>query len=102
MQRIPLDLATEAMQSAKQVCHAGNVLVRPGDPLTDMVKMRLRSAQVSEIVVQGFPVHGASMGYDIDRLKKRIPFLFRNCHSDPVMERVFITLSHLLSERSSK
>ena len=102
MQRIPLELATEAMQSAKQVCHAGKVLVSPGDPLTEPVKTRLRSAHITDIIVQGSPLRGATMEYDVARVQERLPYLFRNCHTDPVMERVFITLSHLLSERSSK
>ena len=102
MQRIPLDLATETMHCAKPVIHAGKLLVRPGEALSEQVKDLLRSVGRDQICVQGAPLAGYGMGYDAAKVLGRIPFLFRKYQGDQAMMQVSVVLTQLLTERSCK
>ena len=100
MQKIPLDKATDQMVSAKNVRMAdGSFLLRAGDKLDASVLRRLERTGVPSVVVQGRPVPGCDMGYDPERLVKRMPHLFRNFENDPKMMQFSRLLQKILEER---
>lgn len=84
MQKIPFELAKPGMVLDKGITgHEGNLLVSEGEVLNDAVLRRLGMAGVTHVVVQGKPVSGFDMGYDVAARRERVEFLFRN-HKDNI------------------
>jgi len=95
MQKIPLDQASSGMVLAMDVMTPdGKVLASEGTPIDDAMLRRLALAGVAKLVVQGKPVPGADMGYDVLARSKRLDYLFRAHQED----RFMMTLKNMLSK----
>jgi hypothetical protein len=93
MQKISLSQAEAGMVLAADVTAAdGNVLAPADSTLDDTVLRRLYLAGIGKIVVQGKPVLGADMGYNVQARLKRFEHLFRAHQHD----RFMMTLKSML------
>ena len=82
MQKIRLSQAKAGMLLASDVATAdGRTLASAGSPVDDAMLRRLDLAGCVKLVVQGKPVPGADMGYNVQARMERLEYLFR-AHKD--------------------
>lgn len=95
MQRIPIKFATAGMSLAKAISREdGMVLAGQGTVLTDPVINRLKNAEIPSLVVKGRPLPGLPSGMDLQKVRDRLPHLFRKYDSDQLM----VTMRKMLSQ----
>lgn len=86
MQRIPIKFASAGMGLAKPVARDdGMVLAGEGTVLTDSIIERLKNAEIPSLVVKGRPLPGLASGMDLNKVKSRMPHLFRRHQGDQLM-----------------
>ena len=82
MQKILLAQAGAGMVLGSDATTAdGNVIASAGSLIDDAMLRRLDLAGCVKLVVQGKPVPGADMGYDVQARAERLAYLFRK-HQD--------------------
>jgi len=100
MQKIALDQAGAGMVLARNVTTEDGKLLAPADSTVDEAMLRrLNLAGVTELVVAGKPVPGATMGYDALARAKRLDHLFRAHRGDRFMTALKTTLLKHFKER---
>lgn len=100
MQKIPFELAKPNMTLAKGIKrHDGSPLATEGEVLSEALLRRLGMAGVMHVVVQGKPVPGYGMGYNVKDRRKRVEFLFRNYKNNIFMKTVCTFLTKHFDER---
>ncbi len=86
MQRIPMKFASAGMVLAKPIARDdGMVLAGEGTELTGSIIDRLKNAEIPSVVVKGRPVPGLASGMDLNKVRGRLPHLFRKYTDDPLM-----------------
>ena len=100
MQKIPLEMAKADMVLAKTIISAeGSILASAGQVLSDAVLRRLNMAGITQLVVQGKPLPGYGMGYNVAARQERMEFLFRNHKDNIFMKTVCAFLCKHFQER---
>lgn len=86
MQRIPMKFASAGMVLHKPITREdGMVLAGEGTVLTDSIIDRLKNSEIPSIVVKGRPVPGLESDMDLNKVRERLPHLFRKYTDDPLM-----------------
>lgn len=99
MQRIPIKFASAGMSLAKPIARDnGMVLVGENTVLTDSIIERLKNAEIPSIVVKGRPLPGLASGMDLNKVKARLPHLFRKYQDDKLMTTMQMMLEQYLEK----
>ena len=88
------------MVLAKSIkAHDGSILAAEAEPLTDVVIKRLGMTGLTHIVVQGKPLPGYGMGYDVQARYTRVQYLFRSHQENTFMKSVCVFLRRHFEDR---
>jgi hypothetical protein len=99
MQRIPIKFASPGMILAKPALREdGIVLVGEGLVLTDSILEKLKSSDLSSLVVKGHPLPGLGKDMNLSKVRERMPHLFRKYEDDPFMNTMRNLLEHFLDK----
>lgn len=94
MQKIPVASLNIGMVIGNDVLSPQGVLVASGQSVVDEAMVnRFANAGITEVVVMGKEVRGYDMGYDVQAMCDRLPYLFRNNKDDPFMMSVCAILT---------
>ena len=99
MQRIPIKFASAGMSLAKPITRDdGMVLAGENTVLTDSIIERLKNSEIPSVVVKGRPLPGLASGMDLNKVRERLPHLFRKYQDDKLMMTMRMMLDQYLGK----